>query len=371
MLKNKWGRFFCLALLAIVIAACGTIARAEPSFTIENGKCVEGQPCPVNVKKHGTLNAEPSTVLVYTTDGTAKEPLDYRATGVVLTFSATETLKAVLVPSIFRAGTQAVRRFNTKLIRLENSQLYDGTGYMDIAEKVDVPPPPPPVICPDGTSHPAGYVCPVTPPPPTPTVPVLVSAPVTTGQPIDGATLTTTNGVWTGALRYFISWYRDGTLKLENAPNTYLLTSTDVLSKVRPGVVACNDAGCAFSYGNEIGPIAPKVVTPPPTTEPPPITGWTQYPLATPHRGLHLTQFARAIEACAPIRSDWGPPLVVDRIYRIVGYGAAVWTDTVQRDHWSVVYPFDSTPVNYSTVLTQCLIGVYQSDTTPSIWTQP
>jgi hypothetical protein len=235
-------------------------------------------------------------------------------------------------------------------------QCWDGSMVFKIEDCPAQPPPPPPqptVECWDGSKVFKLEECPpIPPPPPQPTVEcwdgTMVFKPEECpNQPPPQPTVR----CWDGSLVF----------KIEECPPIVLPPPPPPPQPT----VKCWDGTMVFKI--EECPVQP----PPPTTEPPPLAGWQQFPLATPHRGLHLTQFARAIEACTPIKPEWGTTLVKDRIYRIIGYGAAVWSDSIQRDHWSVVYPANGTTTEYSTVLTQCLIGVYPTGTNPAIWTQP
>ena len=90
-------RAIVLASTALALVSSPALA-AEPSITVVNGQpTTEGHDAVVQLKRHGTLNAFPSTIIVYTTDGTAKEPTDYRATGQVLT--ADPIVRGALDPS--------------------------------------------------------------------------------------------------------------------------------------------------------------------------------------------------------------------------------------------------------------------------------
>jgi hypothetical protein len=137
-----------LALLTLGIAWPGHAANAAPSFTIVNASADEnaGQLC-FAVKKHGTLNPQPSTVRFYTLAGTAKAGADYTAQDVKLQYAAAETLKSVCVPLTNDAAAEPTETMTGKLQALSNARIYDGTAVGTITDgdpATPVPPPPPP-----------------------------------------------------------------------------------------------------------------------------------------------------------------------------------------------------------------------------------
>lgn len=159
-MKRLHAAFAALSLLACAMTPA---AAVEPSFSVVDAQGVEGQTVPVTVKKHGTLNDQPSTVIVHTVDGTAKQPVDYKAGGQVLTFAPAETQKTFDVQAKTRAGLQGKRRLGTKLIALENARLYDGSGNVDLVDATEAPPPPPPDVmqwCAGGIQVPKTEACP-------------------------------------------------------------------------------------------------------------------------------------------------------------------------------------------------------------------
>jgi hypothetical protein len=94
-----------------------------------------------------------------------------------------------------------------------------------------------------------------------PTVPVSKSPPVITGSAVEGRTLSTTNGLWSGTppSGYSYQWQRCGSSGCTNivgaTATIYDLTSSDLGMKVRVVVVAVNTAGIGVGVSDKIGPV--------------------------------------------------------------------------------------------------------------------
>ena len=125
--------------------------------------------------------------------------------------------------------------------------------------------------------------------------PVNVGEPVITGSPVEGATLTSTTGVWNGTLlTYRYQWVRcgpDGGLSDgSNCPtvagatsSSYRLGADDIGRRLRVQVVASNDAGTAAAGSNPTEIVTESTTTGPPrNTAEPSISG-------TPEVGRSLT----------------------------------------------------------------------------------
>lgn len=110
-----------------------------------------------------------------------------------------------------------------------------------------------------------------------PTAPVNTIAPVVSGTPTEGETLTCATGTWTGtpAPTYSYQWYLDLLFTQDpigtDAP-TYTLTPSDVGYEVYCDVTATNVAGSASEASNSVGPIA-SASTPPINTVAPVASG--------------------------------------------------------------------------------------------------
>jgi hypothetical protein len=87
-------------------------------------------------------------------------------------------------------------------------------------------------------------------------------APVASGTPTVGQTLTTTNGTWTGSPSFAYQWQRDNTgggsySNIGSATaSTYLLVSGDTSCNVRCVVTATNAGGSTAANSNALGPTA-------------------------------------------------------------------------------------------------------------------
>lgn len=107
-----------------------------------------------------------------------------------------------------------------------------------------------------------------------PSAPVNVVAPVVSGTPTEGETLSCTTGTWTGTLpiTYSYQWYRTsglGSTPIGGATaSTYTLTAAEVGEDVWCVVTATNAAGSADESSNNVGPIASAAVAPVNTVAP-------------------------------------------------------------------------------------------------------
>jgi hypothetical protein len=112
--------------------------------------------------------------------------------------------------------------------------------------------------------------------------PVSTVAPVVSGTPKQGQTLSTTIGTWTGgSLTYAYVWYRCDANETNCAAisgataATYVVAAADVGHYILSIVVATNGAGSARANSNAVGPVTASSTTPPPPTLPP---GTTKLP---------------------------------------------------------------------------------------------
>ena len=122
-----------------------------------------------------------------------------------------------------------------------------------------------------------------------PTAPVNTAEPVISGSTVEGATLTTTTGTWTGAgtISYAYQWVRcgvDGGLpdgsncpSLAGATTTsYTLTGDDVGHRLRVQVTASNVAGSTTAVSNPSDTVTQSTtIGPPRNTQEPSISGTT------------------------------------------------------------------------------------------------
>ena len=110
--------------------------------------------------------------------------------------------------------------------------------------------------------------------PPLPVAPVNTAAPVASGTPTEGETLSCTTGTWTGTMpiTYSYQWWRTngpGITAIGGATaSTYTLTATEVGEDVWCVVTATNVAGLATEPSNTVGPIASAAVAPVNTVAP-------------------------------------------------------------------------------------------------------
>jgi hypothetical protein len=113
--------------------------------------------------------------------------------------------------------------------------------------------------------------------------PVNVTAPVLTGTPEVGSTVSVTNGTWTGSpTSYAYEWWRcipsggGGCVpsKIDGAvSNTYVLTAVELTGTVYVKVTATNGGGSASAVSNAVGPVTDPGAVEPPPVEPPPGDG--------------------------------------------------------------------------------------------------
>jgi hypothetical protein len=117
-------------------------------------------------------------------------------------------------------------------------------------------------------------------------VPVRTADPVVTGTAVEGSTLTTTTGTWTGtAITYAYQWVRcdaggglpDGSdcPSIPGATSSgYTLAADDLGRRLRVQVIASNVAGSAAAASNPTSPVTPSTtIGPPRNTTEPSITG--------------------------------------------------------------------------------------------------
>ena len=98
--------------------------------------------------------------------------------------------------------------------------------------------------------------------------PVNTVAPVVTGTPTEGETLSCSTGTWTGTPTptYAYQWQRDAGAGWSNisgaTSSTYLLQATEIGATVRCVVTATNSTGAASANSNSVGPVASAAVAP-------------------------------------------------------------------------------------------------------------
>ncbi len=101
--------------------------------------------------------------------------------------------------------------------------------------------------------------------PPSFNVPVVSVAPVVSGSPSGGATLSCSTGTWTNSpTSYQYRWQRSADLSswatIGILPNTYTLTEDDLGAYIRCGVRATNaDGNSVPAYSNALGPISSDI----------------------------------------------------------------------------------------------------------------
>lgn len=89
--------------------------------------------------------------------------------------------------------------------------------------------------------------------------PVNTVAPVLSGTPEVGQTLSVTNGTWTStsAITYAYAWYADGVLIAGADEDDYELTSAEEDTEITVVVTATNTNGSATATSNALGPVTP------------------------------------------------------------------------------------------------------------------
>lgn len=113
---------------------------------------------------------------------------------------------------------------------------------------------------------------------PAPIAPVNTVAPVVSGTPTEGETLSCTEGTWTGTepITYEYQWTLDLISTSDPIPGatspTYVLTAGDVGLEIFCVVTATNSAGSASANSNTVGPVA-SADTPPVNTVAPVASG--------------------------------------------------------------------------------------------------
>jgi hypothetical protein len=104
-------------------------------------------------------------------------------------------------------------------------------------------------------------------------VPVNTLAPVISGTPTTGQTLSTTQGTWTNnPTSYAYQWLRNGSAIGGATASTYLLDSADAGGNISCRVTASNSGGAAGANSNTLGPVGTGT-TAPVNTALPTITG--------------------------------------------------------------------------------------------------
>jgi hypothetical protein len=97
-----------------------------------------------------------------------------------------------------------------------------------------------------------------------------LEAPVVSGSPIVGSTLSTTNGVWDQADSFTYRWFRGVTAIVGATNSTYALQGADLGQSISSEVTATNVDGSTAAPSNAIGPIRDPV---PVNTSPPVASG--------------------------------------------------------------------------------------------------
>lgn len=165
---------WALMLVLVAFAALATSAQAAtaPSFTMA-GRIVPENSGPVllTVLKSNKVNSY-SRVRVYTVPGGTCAASRYVPLDIVLQFGNTvlkQTTNLNLVNNSLVDGNCTIR-VQLQALRFAIVPLTPASVQVRDDDVVVVPPPPPPpVLCPDGTTVPAGQTCPVVVPPPTST----------------------------------------------------------------------------------------------------------------------------------------------------------------------------------------------------------
>lgn len=369
-------------LIAILGAAFALIGAATPptvfvpeTLTVKEGGIV-GVPICRNIV------APPKSQVYYeTANDTAIAPADYSARSGFASIYKNARCYTVSVTTKQNSVYNPTKQFKFKIRVTENGVVGNAETIIRIQDDDPIPPPPPPAAV----------------------KPSLSTAPLVSGQTVQGSTLLSSTGVWVGAHNYFYAWYRNNVEQAGLKTNSYPLTAADVGAKVKSGVVACNDTGCTFSYSNEVGPITAPVVNPPPppptcvppqilvngvcTTPvtPPPPTGWVTVPADGYNGLLNPTAFARAARTCSSIYRTAETDRVgisflgvtSGEVFQLIskadtGWSNASWGYTTtlnlfnQSGNIWTVYPLGQTYVqavaaqSFRTVSQDCLEGVKQ-----------
>jgi hypothetical protein len=132
------------------------VPTSPPSLSVDDVTIAEGAPiAPVVIRKHGVLNASPSTFTIYTINGTATAPGDYTQVQTQITMGAAETSTTVNIALADDIAPEAQEFFSVQLTPVTNAKLYDGTATVTITDSdvepppVVIPPPIPPVVSTD------------------------------------------------------------------------------------------------------------------------------------------------------------------------------------------------------------------------------
>ena len=138
-------------------------------------------------------------------------------------------------------------------------------------------------------------VGPIEKPPSVPDAPVNTTAPVISGTPQVGQTLTSTPGQWSNDPTVFENHWWRGTGQIEGATaGGYTLTAADLGANIRCEVTASNAGGSTAAFSNSLGPVVAEPVEPPPTSWEPPrwvITDRVVRPIPSVPRPAYLVPF--------------------------------------------------------------------------------
>lgn len=107
--------------------------------------------------------------------------------------------------------------------------------------------------------------------PETGVLPANTAAPVVSGTPTEGQTLSVTNGTWSGSPTFSYQWKRDGVAIYGAAASTYVLRASDVGFSISAAVTGTNASGSRTATSNSVGPVAASA--PPVNTAAPAVTG--------------------------------------------------------------------------------------------------
>ena len=97
----------------------------------------------------------------------------------------------------------------------------------------------------------------------TPAAPVNSVAPVISGTPTQGETLSASPGVWTGFPypSFTYQWEADGSPIVGATSSTFVLTATEVGANITCDVTGTNTEGAATGTSNTIGPVVAAATT--------------------------------------------------------------------------------------------------------------
>jgi hypothetical protein len=169
---------------ACTLAACvGTTepqvaaaASTPPSFTISDCATVEGGGCIFTIRKSAKANSYSKITVTTVETDTAKAGRDFVAKTQSFTVGNNTLVVYFNVGTIGNAVVDGNRYLNARVTVQRFATLTRPLGTGTVKDD-DVAPPPPPVVCPDGTTLPAGSTC-----PPVVTEPSFVSFPLGTAR---------------------------------------------------------------------------------------------------------------------------------------------------------------------------------------------